>query len=272
MIQNISKLQEVLRKNSVRIIGNEGAEKTLILVHGFGNDQTAWHKIVPAFSNDYRIVLLDNVGASELNRGDFIPNRYQKLEKYADDLLDVCDALQIEGAILIGHSAGAMISVLSGVRAPECFSKIVLIGASPRYLNDDQYFGGFTNADIRDIYEAIQQDHSEWAAAFSQMAMQNPDKPELAEHFAETIRAIPTDQVLTVLHSILQTDYRDVVSKLKIPTLIIQAQDDAFVPMQVAQFLHEQIQASQLDIIQAYGHLPHISAPEAVISAISAFI
>lgn len=101
MIQNISKLQEVLRKNNVKITGNESAEKTLIFVHGLGNDQTTWHKIASAFSNDYRILLIDNVGASKFNRADFVPNRYQKLEKYADDLLDVCDALQIEGAILV---------------------------------------------------------------------------------------------------------------------------------------------------------------------------
>ena len=272
MIQYISKSQAILRKNNLIITGNEHAKKTLIFVHGFGNDQTAWHKIVPAFSKDYRIVLIDNIGASKSNRADFIHNRYQKLEKYADDLLDVCDSLQLKDTIVIGHSAGAMISILSAIRAPEFFSKTVLIGASPRYLNDVDYYGGFTNADIRDTYAAIQQDHLKWAANFSEMAMQNPDKPEMAERFAETIRDIPTDQVLTVLHSILQSDYREEVAKLKIPTLIIQSKNDVFVPMQVANFLHEKINGSQLELINASGHLPHISAPKAVISAITAFI
>lgn len=271
-MQNISKSDEIFRKNNVTVTGNVTAQKTMIFVHGFGNDQTAWYKILPAFSTDYRIVLIDNVGAGKANRTDFIENRYLKLEKYADDLLDVCDLLHLEAAVLVGHSAGAMISVLSAVRAAEYFSKIVLIGASPRYLNDGSYYGGFTNTDIRDIYDAIQQDHWKWATGFSEMAMQNPDKPDLAEHFAKTIQDIPTDQVLTVLHSILQSDYRDIVSRLKIPALIIQSQNDPFVPMPVAQYLQEQISGSQLKVIQALGHLPHISAPLEVAAAISEFI
>lgn len=271
-MENLSKSQEVLRKNNVSITGNVRSEKTLLFVPGFGNDQTAWHKIVPAYSEDYRILLIDNVGASQCNRADFVHNRYQKLDKYADDLLDVCDTLQLKDAVLAGHSAGAMIGILSSIRAPECFSKLVLIGASPRYLNDADYYGGFADSDIRDIYVAIQKDHLKWAASFSEIAMQNSDKPELAEHFAETIRDIPTDQVLTVLHSILQSDYREEVAKLKIPTLIIQSKNDVFVPLQVADYLHKKINGSQLQLIDASGHLPHISAPKAVISAITAFI
>lgn len=109
--------------------------------------------------------------------------------------MDVCDTLSLKNAILVGHSAGGMISVLSGIRAQECFSKIVLLGASPRYLNDEHRMGGLTNADIRDIYDAIQHDHSEWTINFSMMAIKNPDKPDLADHFARTIREIPTTYV-----------------------------------------------------------------------------
>jgi sigma-B regulation protein RsbQ len=263
---------EVLKKNNVTIVGNRASEKTMIFVHGFGTDQTSWNKITPAFNNDYCIVLLDNVGAGKADPAAFVQNRYQTLEKYADDLLDVCDTLSLKNAILVGHSAGGMISVLSGIRAPEYFSKIVLLGASPRYLNDEHYLGGLTNADIRDIYDAIQHNHWEWAINFSKMAMKNPDKPDLADQFARTIQEIATDRVLTVLHSILQTDYREEVSRLTIPTLIIQSQDDVFVPIQVAEFLHKKINGSQLESIHASGHFPHISASEAVIAAISKFI
>jgi sigma-B regulation protein RsbQ len=272
MSQDTPNSPEVLKKNNVTVAGNRASEKTMIFVHGFGTDQTSWRKIVPAFSNDYCIVLLDNVGAGASDPASFVQNRYQTLEKYADDLLDVCDTLSLKNAILVGHSAGGMISVLSGIRAPEYFSKIVLLGVSPRYLNDEHYLGGLTNSDIRDIYDAIQRNHWEWAMNFSQMAMRNPDKPDLADNFARTIMSIPTERVLTVLHSILQSDYREALTKLTTPTLIIQSQDDVFVPIQLAEFLHKKINGSQLESIHASGHFPHVSAPEAVTAAISRFI
>lgn len=264
--------EDVFRKNNVVITGNPVSARTLLFVHGFGTDQTAWSQIVPAFSEDYRIVLIDNVGAGKSAPQAFVENRYHTLEKYADDLLDICDMLDLQNIILAGHSAGAMISVLAAVRAPTFFSKIVMIGASPRYLNDHDYVGGLTSADIRDIYDAIQHDHWEWAQHFSSTAMQNQEQPHLAEHFANTIRNIPSAQILTVLRSILQGDYRETVVKLNLPALIIQSQNDAFVPIQVAEYLHQNIKSSQLKVIEATGHLPHISAPQAVTDAMAEFI
>lgn len=261
-----------LRKNNVSVIGNKTFNSTLLFVHGFGNDQTVWSRLIPAFSKKHQIVLIDNVGASKTNRNYFSKSRYQKLDKYVDDLLDVCDTLEIRDAILIGHSAGAMISMLSAIRAPECFSKVVTIGASPRYLNDTDYYGGFTISDIRDTYAAIQSNYIEWITSFSKIAMQNQDNPELADEFAKTLKDIPSELALTVLHSIFQTDYREEVTRLKLPTLIVQSQNDAFVPIQVAKFLNQKITNSKLLTIDAFGHLPHISSPDAVISAITEFI
>jgi len=267
-----SRSRQVLKKNNVTVAGNLQAEKTMVFVHGFGTDQTAWSQIVPAFSGDYRIVLLDNAGAGRSDPQAFVNSRYQTLDKYADDVLDICDALSIKDAVLVGHSVGGMVSILSAIRSPEYFSKIVLIGTSPRYLNDSNYFGGLTNADIRDIYDAVQHDHWEWVLDFSKMAMKNPDTPDLADSLAKTLSDIPVERVLTVLHSIFQTDYREVVARLTKPALIIQSQDDVFVPMQVAEFLHKQMNGSKLKVIHAFGHLPHVSAPEAVIAAMSGFL
>jgi sigma-B regulation protein RsbQ len=267
-----SKTQKVFKKNNVTITGNQNSDETLIFVHGFGNDQTSWGNIFPDFSAAFRIVLIDNAGAGKSDPDAFVPNQYQNMEKYADDLLGICDALDLKNAVIVGHSAGGMITALAGIRAPMHFAKVVLMGTSPRYLNDEGYFGGLTNADIRDIYYAIQHNHSEWSINFSKAAMQNADKPHLAENFAKTIRDIPKDRVLTILHSILQTDYRQEIQKLNIPTLIIQSQNDIFVPMEVAEFLHQKITGSKLEVISASGHLPHISAPEKVISAISKFL
>lgn len=264
--------KDILRRNNVSVTGNAASGRTLVFVHGFGTDQTAWDAVYPAFAADWRIVRLDNAGAGGAEREGFEESRYLKLDRYADEMLEVADALQLRDAVLVGHSVGGMIGILSAIRAPDWFSRLVLIGASPRYLNDAGYPGGLSNHDVRDVYEAIQADHQEWTMNYSRLAMQNPDQPELSRSFAKSLRRIPTERVLTVLHSILQSDYRAELPKLAVPTLIIQSQSDPFVPMAVAEYLRRTIRGSRLELIEAHGHLPHISAPETVVAAIRRFL
>ena len=263
---------DVLRRSNVKVDGNAASARTLVFVHGFGTDQTAWDAVYPAFAGDCRIVRLDNAGAGGADPEGFEESRYLKLDRYADELLEVADALELRDAVLVGHSVGGMIGILSAIRAPEWLSRVVLIGASPRYLDDDGYAGGLSNRDVRNVHDAIQANHEAWVMNYSRMATQNPDRPELSRSFAKTLQRIPKERVLTVLHSILQTDYRAELPKLEVPTLIIQSQSDAFVPMAVAEYLQRSIRGSRLEVIDALGHLPHISAPETVIAAIRRFL
>lgn len=264
--------QVVLRRSNVNVSGNLASGRTLVFVHGFGTDQTAWDSVCPAFADGWRIVRLDNAGAGGTAPDGFEQGRYLKLDRYADELLDVAAALELQDAVLVGHSVGGMIGILSAIRAPEWFSRLVLIGASPRYLNDDGYAGGLSNHDVRDVHDAIRLNHEEWVTDYSRLAMQNPERPELSRSFAKTLQRIPKERVLTVLHSILQTDYRAELPKLEVPTLIIQSQSDPFVPMAVAEYLQRNIRGSRLELIDAHGHLPHISAPETVITAMRRFL
>lgn len=261
-----------LIKNNVTVTGNPAANRTIVFVHGFGTDQTAWQAVATAFREDFRIVLLDNVGAGKSAPDAFVQHRYLNLHAYAADLLDICTALGLADAILVGHSAGAMSCVLAAIQRPACFSRLILIGASPRYLDAPDYRGGFSKADLDAIYSAIPGHFAEWADAFAPLAMANPEQPELARYFAETIKSIPAEQALTVLCSIFQSDHRADVGRLDRPTLLIQSREDVAVPRQVADFLHRQIHGSVLQVIAATGHLPHVSRPEAVIAAMRDFI
>lgn len=191
-----------LRKNHVRLVGNQDADTTLVFVHGFGTEQSAWQPVADHFAADCRIVLLDNVGAGRSDPQAFAQHRYLNLQQYAQDLLDICEVLKLQNAILVGHSVGAMIGVLAALKRPDFFARLVLVGASPRYLNDTGYHGGLTQDDLTQIYSAITNRFSEWVDAFAPLAMANSDRPQLARYFADTIRAIPRAQILTVLLSL----------------------------------------------------------------------
>ena len=261
-----------LKKNSVTVAGNLHATKTLVFVHGFGTDQSAWHEVANAFSAEFRIILFDNAGAGNSAINAFVQPHYLNLHGYVKDLLAICEALKIEGAILIGHSMGGMIGILAAIENSNFFSKLVLIGASPRYLNDESYHGGITKEDLNEIYRTMISNYTMWADNFATLAMENPDKPNLAQYFADTIKTYPFDYALTIICSIFQSDHRAELCKLCKATLLIQSKQDFAVPLEVAQYLQKNINDSRLTVINTSGHLPHVSAPELVIAAIEDFI
>ena len=266
------KVLDPLKRNCVTVSGNLNAAKTIIFVHGFGTDQTAWNDVAAAFLDDFRVVLFDNVGAGRSIPEAFVQEHYLNLNKYADDLIEICAALNLRDAVVVGHSVGAMISLLAAIRKPSFFAKLVLIGASPRYLDDGDYRGGFTEKDLNELYRVVTLRYSDWADSFAPLAMANADRPSLASHFAATIKLIPADRALTVLCSIFQSDHRADLEKLERPALLIHAREDIAVPQAVAEYLQRAIKGSRLAVINATGHLPHISAPSEVIAAMHDFV
>lgn len=262
----------VIVKNNVQVIGNLSAPKSLIFIHGFGTDQSSWSQITPPFLADHKIVLFDNVGAGQSASAAFVQHRYLGLDRYAQDLLDICHALQLNQAVLIGHSVGGMIGALAATQEPDFFSKLVLMSSSPRYLNDEGYHGGFTQADLQQTYSAVIGNFTKWVDAFAPMAVNNPQDPQMARHFAAALRKIPPEHALTVLCSILQSDHRADLARIRIPTLIMQSRGDFFVPPEVAHYLHRHITGSELAWIDAQGHFPQLSAPQVVIEALHRFV
>lgn len=262
-----------LVRNNVTQTGNPDAARTLVFVHGFGTDQTVWSEVLRAFQDDYRIVLLDNAGAGKSDESAYENDvgRYLTLRGYAEDLVDIGEALGLKEAILVGHSVGAMIGLLACNMTSRMFSKLVLLAASPRYLDDLGYHGGLTKEMVGDIHMAMFQNYHGWAETFAFSAMGNPDRPHLQQYLAKNLGSIPLDRAASTLITIFQSDYRANVEEVSIPTLIIQTSEDFAVPLDVARYLLDHIPDSKLSVINATGHLPHVSAPAEVIGAMRDF-
>ena len=260
------------KKNNISIEGNTNATQTIVFANGFGTDKTAWNDVKQAFKDDYRLVFFDNVGGGNADPNAFSPIKYNTLNTYADDLLAIAADLKLENAIMVAHSVSSMITLLASVKAPQYFSKVVFIGASPRYLNDEGYTGGFNQPALDGMYEAMTTNYYAWASGFSAMAMENPDKPELGAQFANSLSAIRPDIALAVSKVIFESDVRKEVPKLQKQTLLLQTQHDIAVPGEVAVYLNKNISGSTLQYLDAQGHFPHISAPNQVIKAVQSFI
>lgn len=259
----------ILRRNNVNILGNQSSDRTLVFAHGFGSDQTAWRHQVAAFASDYRIVLFDHVGAGKSDFSAYSPRRYSSLYSYAEDLLDLYAELKLTDSISIGHSVSGMVSLLAALVEPQCFKQLIFISASPRYLNDVGYYGGFEQSDLDAIYAAMSANYYAWASGFAPIAMGNPERPELATEFANTLAAIRPDIAQAVSRVIFQSDHRQELPRLNVPTVILQSSNDIAVPVEVGQYIAQNLPQSKFIRINAKGHLPHLSAPDVVTKAIA---
>jgi sigma-B regulation protein RsbQ len=255
-------MSNLLERHHVKVGGNLEAPETLFFIHGFGTDQTVWHALIPYFEVDYRWVLMDNAGAGRFDMGEFDMGTYRDLSAYAEDVQEVADALNLSGAILVGHSVGAMIGAMASVKSTGLFSKLIFIGASPRYLNDTGYHGGFTQDDLNKIHDSMVYHYAHWADHFAPWAIGCAQCTDLALAFAESLKSIPEAIATSVLYSIFTSDFRRLLPKITYPTLLIHTQNDALVPQAVADYLHQHIEHSTLRIVDTEGHLPHFTAPE----------
>lgn len=262
----------LVKKHNISIEGNKDARKVIVFAHGFGTDQTAWKNVITAFEDEYKLILYDNVGGGAADIAAFSPVKYNSISTYADDLLAIAGAYQLKDAIVVAHSVSSMIALIAAIKAPHHFDKMIFLGASPRYLNDTDYTGGFTQKALDEMYEAMRTNYYAWVSGFSAAVMANHEKPELGKQFAATLNVIRPDIALSVAKVIFESDVRNRLSEINKEILLVHAHNDIAVPAAVAEYLHKHIRGSKLSYVNAEGHFPHISAPDEIISSIKEFI
>ena len=174
-----------LARNNVRVSGRPDG-RPMLFAHGFGCDQNMWRFVAPEFEDDFRVVLFDHVGAGASDLAAYDPERYSTLEGYADDVLEICEALDLRDVVFVGHSVSAMIGVLAAIEEPDRFAQLVMVGPSPRYIDDESYVGGFAEDDIRELLDSLDSNYLGWSTAMAPVIMGNPDRPELGEELTES--------------------------------------------------------------------------------------
>jgi sigma-B regulation protein RsbQ len=260
----------VKARNNVQVRGN-GA-KSMVFAHGFGCDQNMWRFVAPAFEEDFRIVLFDHVGAGGSDLKAYDQSKYSTLSGYADDVVEIGRSLGLTKAIFVGHSVSAMIGVLASLKDPDLFESLVLVGPSPRYVDDDSYVGGFKREQIDELLDFLADNHMGWSAAMAPAIMSNPDRPELSEELVNSFCRTDPDIAKAFARVTFTSDNRADLAKVTARTLILQCSEDIIAPRQVGEFVRDQIPGSELVILNATGHCPNLSAPAEVISAIRAFV
>ncbi|GGW10261.1 hydrolase [Streptomyces capoamus] len=262
---------DIARRNNVTVTGNPGG-RPVVLAHGFGCDQNMWRLTVPALAEEYRVVLFDYVGSGRSDASAFSEDRYSSLDGYARDVVEICEALDLRDAVFVGHSVSAMIGVLAAGRAPERLGALVMVAPSPRYIDDDGYRGGFSAEDIDELLDSLESNYLGWSAAMAPVIMGNEDRPELGAELKNSFCATDPDMARVFARTTFLTDSRGDLASVRVPTLVLECTQDVIAPREVGAFVHRSIPGSTLVTLDATGHCPHLSAPEATNEAITSFL
>jgi sigma-B regulation protein RsbQ len=260
----------VLERNNVHISGS--GERAMVFAHGFGCDQNMWRFVEPAFKDDFQTVLFDYVGAGGSDLRAYHKDRYSSLGGYANDVIEIGRELGLRDAVFVGHSVSSMIGALAAECAPGMFGTLVMIGPSPRYIDDGDYVGGFSGTQISELLEFLELNHMGWSAQMAPAIMGNPDRPELSEELTNSFCRTDPEIAKAFARVTFLSDNRADLAKVDIPTLILQCSEDIIASKGVGEFVHRGIPNSKIMFLEATGHCPNLSAPDEVISAIRSFV
>jgi sigma-B regulation protein RsbQ len=260
----------VARRNNVRITGS--GTQPMMFSHGFGCDQNMWRLVAPAFERTHRVVLFDHVGAGGSDLSAYSKSKYSSLQGYAGDILEICREFGLREVVFVGHSVSAMIGILAAIREPERFAKLVLVGPSPRYVDDEGYVGGFTRSDIEGLLDSLDDNYLGWSTTMAPVIMGNPDHPELGKELANSFCRTDPQIARDFARVTFLSDNRADLRLLQTPSLILQCSADVIAPLAVGEYLEDALPDSKLLVMNATGHCPNLSAPAETIAAIEAFL
>lgn len=244
----------------------------MLFAHGYGCDQHMWRFVAPRFEDDFKVVLFDHVGAGLSDTAAYDRVRHASLDGYADDVLAICDELDLRDVIFVGHSVSAMIGTVAARREPERFAKLVLIGPSPRYIDDSSYVGGFTEADIVELLDSLESNYLGWSHAMAPVIMANADHPELSDELAASFCRADPDIAHRFARVTFLSDSRADLASVTTPTLVLQCTDDVIAPVAVGEFVRDTMPDCSLVLLDATGHCPNLSAPDETVAAIASFV
>ncbi len=260
-----------VERNNVHESGRADCQP-LVFAHGFGCDQHMWRLVAPRFEDRFRVVLFDHVGAGGSDLSAYDPDRYSSLDGYAADVLEICQELDLQDVIFVGHSVAAMMGALAANREPERFEKLVFVGPSPRYIDDEGYVGGFSEADILELLDAVESNYLGWSTAMAPVIMGAPDRPELAEELRTSFCRTDPEIARQFARATFLSDNRIDLREVAVPTLVLQTEHDAIAPMVVGEYVRDALPDSEFVVLHTSGHCPHLSAPAETSEAIEAFI
>lgn len=265
-------VQTVIQRNNVRTLGPIDGP-VLVLVQGFGCDQIIWNRILPYLTDSFRVVLFDHVGTGGADPDAYDAARYASLDGYMGDLAEVLEALDLRDATVVGHSVAGMMALAASVESPR-ITRLVLLCTSACYLNDEEYVGGFRSEDIESLLDTVASNYPLWVSRIAPAIAGENGDAAITDELEENICRLNPSYVHDFLQMSFRTDIRQLLPRVQVPTLILNAQSDPLTPESATAFLHRNLPQSTRVDLRTRGTMPHLSSPgetaEAIVQYLSA--
>ncbi|XP_038879267.1 probable strigolactone esterase DAD2 [Benincasa hispida] len=247
------------RAMNAKIMGS--GNEAMVLAHGFGANQSLWDKIVPKLSQVYRVVVFDWTFSGSIKDPNlFDPKKYSSYSAFAEDLIALLDELGLTSTIFLGHSMSGLIGCLAYTKRPDLFRSLILLSSSPRYMNTEDYEGGFNKSDIDQIIANIESNYENWATNFASLVVDKAD-PQSLSRFQKCLKEMRPEVAVPLARTVFGVDERDILEKVDIPCIILQTKNDIVVPASVPIYMQKKIKGScTVRVINTNGHFPHLTA------------
>ncbi len=244
-----------------------GSGPLVVFLHGIGGNRTNWYGQFEHFSNRFCAVTWDARGYGASNDSP----QTLKFSDFADDLLRLLDHCKAERAHLVGLSMGGMIIQDFYGRYPERVATLALVDTSSG-------FGGVPEAVRRDFL-ARRLDPLEKgltpvdiAPGVVEVLVAKSASAAIREQLRGSLSALRVEPYKQALHAVVTTDFRPVLPKITVPTLVIVGEEDIVTPPSASEFLVKNIAGAALVKIPGAGHLTNIEKPEAFNAALGPFL
>ncbi|HSI37566.1 MAG TPA: pimeloyl-ACP methyl ester esterase BioH [Methylotenera sp.] len=248
-------------------IASIGAGPNLVLLHGWGMHGAVWQPIVKRLSKHFTLHLVDLPGMG-LSR----PIEPFHLHAVAEKVAEMLPA----NADIVGWSLGGQVAMRIALDRPDMVRRLVLVGATPSFVNKDDWQVGISPEIFRNFADNVNADyHNTMTQFLTLQCMGSKDARStvklLRSKFAE--RPVPTTQTLQkALNILLETDLRAEVANLRKPTLLVHGDRDTLAPVQAAHWMMQNLPHGYLRVMAGASHAPFLSHQEQFIDAVIQFL
>lgn len=233
----------------------------IVLIHGFGLDRSVWHPFVSEHLSDFMVILPDMRGHGESDA----PQGPYQMDLMADDLTELLDTLDVDQAIVCGHSMGGYVCLALASQYPDRLAGLGLITTNADADNEDKRAGRYALIEEIKTYGAV--------AVADNLAPRLSNDPAVVKQSHYLISRTEPAGLIGALEGMAQRpDRAALLPEINVPALVVAGEDDQITIFEDAKSMAKSLPQGQFLGLQGAGHMPMVETPAALGKGLHALI